>query len=50
MVDAALAGLDQGKFATIPSLPDAAQWESYEVARRAMLPSLSLEVAASRYK
>jgi len=50
MVDAALAGMDQGEFATIPSLPDVAQWDTYEAARNAMLPGLSLTVAASRYK
>jgi uncharacterized protein len=30
MVDAALAGFDQGEFVTIPSLPDTADWEAYE--------------------
>lgn len=33
-VDAALAGLDLGEFVTIPSLPDNADWESYEAARQ----------------
>jgi short-subunit dehydrogenase len=36
MVDAALAGLDLGEIVTIPSLPDAAQWDAYQAARRAM--------------
>jgi hypothetical protein len=33
MVDAALAGFDQGEFVTIPSLPDTADWEAYEASR-----------------
>ena len=34
MVDAALAGLDQGEFATVPSLPNLADWNAYEAADR----------------
>jgi short-subunit dehydrogenase len=49
MVDAALAGLDQGEFVTIPALPDAGQWESYEAARQAMMPNLSRSEPAPRY-
>jgi uncharacterized protein len=49
MVDAALAGFDQGEFVTIPSLPDAEQWEMYESARQALIPNLSRAVPASRY-
>ena len=49
MVDAALAGLDLGELVTIPSLPDAADWEAYEAARRALGPSLSLAAPAKRY-
>lgn len=49
MVDAALAGLDQGEFVTIPSLPDSEQWEAYESARQALIPNLSRAVPASRY-
>jgi uncharacterized protein len=50
MVDSALAGLDQGEFVTIPSLPDVEQWEAYESARQALLPNLSRAVPASRYR
>jgi short-subunit dehydrogenase len=50
MVDAALAGLDQGELVTIPSLPDAADWKRFEDARAALGPNLSLQNAASRYK
>jgi len=49
MVDAALAGFDQGEFVTIPALPDAGQWESFEAARRALMPNLSRSKPASRY-
>ena len=49
MVDAALAGLDLGELVTIPSLPDAADWDAYEAARRALGPSLSLAAPARRY-
>jgi short-subunit dehydrogenase len=49
MVDAAIAGFDQGEFVTIPSLPDVEQWHVYESARQALIPNLSLAVPASRY-
>jgi short-subunit dehydrogenase len=49
MVDAALAGLDQGEFVTIPALPEAGQWQTYEDARQAMLPNLSRAEPAARY-
>jgi hypothetical protein len=41
MVDAALAGLDQDEFATVPSLPNLADWNAYEAARQALIPNLS---------
>lgn len=50
LVDAALAGLDRGEFATVPSLQDAAEWEAWETARAAMLPHLSNAVPAARYR
>jgi short-subunit dehydrogenase len=49
MVDAALAGLDQGELVTIPSLPDAADWHAYEAARQKLLPNLSRKIPAARY-
>jgi short-subunit dehydrogenase len=49
MVDAALAGLDQGERVTIPALPDQAEWDAYEAARLAMSGRLSNAVAAPRY-
>ena len=49
LVDAALAGLDQGEFATVPSLPDAADWAAFEAARAALGPNLSRSEPAARY-
>jgi short-subunit dehydrogenase len=50
LVDAALSGFDQRELVTIPSLPDAAQWEAFSTARLAMGPGLSLQKAAQRYR
>jgi short-subunit dehydrogenase len=50
MVDAALSGLDQGELVTIPSLPDAAEWDAFVAARHVMAPNLSRSTAAARYK
>lgn len=49
LVDAALAGLDLGETVTIPSLPDQAEWDAYEAARRAMSGRLSSSKVAARY-
>jgi short-subunit dehydrogenase len=49
MVDASLAGLDQGEFATIPALPDAGLFEAYEKSRLALAPFLSQKTPAPRY-
>ncbi|WP_252275489.1 SDR family NAD(P)-dependent oxidoreductase [Pseudomonas subflava] len=50
MVDAALAGFDQGELITIPSLPEAADWQAFVAARGALGPNLSRNQAAPRYK
>jgi uncharacterized protein len=50
MVDAALAGLDQGELVTIPALPDAADWQAYEAARQKLMPNLSRKTPAERYR
>jgi hypothetical protein len=50
LVDAALAGLDQGEFVTIPALPHAADREAFEAARQALLPNLSRATPAARYQ
>lgn len=49
MVDASLAGLDQGEFVTIPALPNAVDFERYETARLALAPNLSHKSPAPRY-
>ena len=49
LVDAALAGLKQGEVITIPSLPDRADWDKFENARKALGPGLSRNVPAARY-
>jgi short-subunit dehydrogenase len=50
LVDAALAGLDQGEVVTIPSLPDRAEWEALTAARLRMAPNLSRRHPAERYR
>jgi len=49
LVDAAIAGFDQGEPVTIPSLPDSADWEAYEAVRQHMIPQLSRSAPAVRY-
>lgn len=49
MVDASLAGLDQGELITIPSLPSTTDFEAFEVARKALGPNLSRREPAARY-
>jgi len=49
MVDASLAGLDQGELVTIPALPNAADWSAFEGARQQLAPNLSLAQPAARY-
>ena len=50
MVDAALAGFDQGELITIPSLLEVTDWEAYEAARQNLIPKLSLSRPAARYR
>src|SRR6266480_2328757 len=49
MVDAALAGLDQGELFTIPSLQDGDEWTRFEAARRAISKRFGNSVPAPRY-
>lgn len=49
MVDAALAGLDQGEVVTLPGLQDGSEWTRYEEARRVLATRLSSDRAAPRY-
>jgi short-subunit dehydrogenase len=50
MVDAALAGLDQGELVTLPSLHDGDEWTRFEAARRAISQQFGNSVPAPRYK
>ena len=50
MVDAALAGFDQGELVTIPSLPDAADWDAALAAKAKLYPNLSRSHPAARFK
>jgi short-subunit dehydrogenase len=50
MVDAALAGFDDGEVITIPALPDMADYDNYIAARSALRPNLSLSRPAARYR
>jgi short-subunit dehydrogenase len=49
LVDAALAGFDQGEFVTLPALPNTADWKAFEAARQVLLPNLSHSTPAKRY-
>jgi len=50
MVDAALAGFDQGELVTIPSLPDAADWDAALAAKAKLYPNLSRSQPAGRFQ
>jgi len=49
MVDASLAGLDQGETVTIPALADPSLFGALEAAREALRPHLSRSAPAPRY-
>ncbi|WP_416065921.1 SDR family NAD(P)-dependent oxidoreductase [Rhizobium sp. ZK1] len=49
-VDAALAGLDMGELVTLPSVPDVDDWNAYEAARQKLMPNLSRNIPAPRYR
>jgi len=50
MVDAALAGLDQGELVTLPSLQDGEEWTRFEAARRAISKQFGNSQPAPRYR
>ena len=50
MVDAALAGLDQGELVTIPGLQDGDEWARFEAQRRDISARLSTSAPAPRYR
>lgn len=49
LVDAALAGLDQGELVTIPTLQDGDDWARWEADRRALTPKFANARPAPRY-
>jgi len=49
LVDAALAGLDQGELVTIPTLQSGDDWTQWEADRRALAPKFSNAKPAPRY-
>lgn len=49
MVDAALAGLEQGELVTIPPLQDGAEWTAFEAARRTLSQHFGNSRPAARY-
>jgi len=49
LVDAALAGLDQGEAVTIPPLQDGNEWTAYDALRRKMSQGLSNASPGKRY-
>jgi len=49
MVDASLAGLDQGELITIPALQDIGLWKAYDAARGDFEGKLSTKYPADRY-
>jgi short-subunit dehydrogenase len=49
MVDAALVGLEQGEFVTIPSLHEGEEWIRFEAARRALSQRFGNALPAPRY-
>lgn len=50
MVDAALAGLDQGETITWPSVADASLWDKYDAARAELFAGTQAGMPAPRYK
>ena len=50
LVDAALVGFDRREPITIPPLPDAALWDAFDAARKALAPGFGQAHAAARYR
>jgi short-subunit dehydrogenase len=50
MVDAALAGLEQGELVTIPPLQDGTEWTAFEAARRTLSQHFGNSIPAARYR
>jgi short-subunit dehydrogenase len=50
LVDAALAGFDQGEAVTWPSVADAGLWDKYEAARSELFANTQVGTPAARYR
>ena len=50
VVDAALAGLEQGEVVTIPGLPDVAEWKTFDAARHTLVGHARTATPAARYR
>jgi short-subunit dehydrogenase len=50
LVDAALVGFDRGEAITLPLLPDTAEWDAFDAARKTLLPHFSGVHPAERYR
>ncbi len=50
LVDAALAGLDQGELITLPSVEDAQLLQAYDAARLKLMAAAQTGAVASRYR
>jgi hypothetical protein len=49
MVDASLAGFDQGETITLPSVGDASLWDAYDTARGNLFAATQTGQPAPRY-
>lgn len=50
LVDAALVGFDRREAVTIPPLPDAGQWDAFDLARKAMMANFGNALPGERYR
>lgn len=50
MVDAALAGFDQGEAVTLPSVHDSSLWDTYDAARTVLFGATQIGIPAPRYQ
>jgi uncharacterized protein len=50
LVDAALVGFDRREVVTIPPLPDAGQWDAFDLARKTMMANFGNALPGERYR
>ncbi|MNY19782.1 Sulfoacetaldehyde reductase [compost metagenome] len=50
LVDAALVGFDRREPVTIPPLPDAGQWDAFDLARKTMMANFGNALPGERYR